>query len=104
MGTETCTTAKLLKSLNSLSSEAKFINKEAKLNRGHPDIMGCVKGRMILIENKTPNYWKRKPGHALQLNQLEKWKKAGALVYIPKTDEERAELVEKIKFMVSHSS
>lgn len=97
MGTETTSTHNLLKILNGLSPRAKFINKEARRNRGHPDIFGCVCGRMVAIENKSEGYWKKRKGVALQSREIAKWKAAGAKTFIPKTDRERREIVEWVK-------
>lgn len=68
-----------------------FIVKEAAVTRGHPDVMGCVDGRMLVMEMK-----KRKPtpsskGHALQLKRLEEWSEAGALSAVVTGKEDLAE-------------
>ena len=43
---------------------------------GTPDLIGCASGRCFVLEVKRPG---EKP-RALQVQQLEKWRKAGAVV------------------------
>ena len=43
---------------------------------GTPDLIGCASGRCFVLEVKRPG---KKP-RALQVQQLEKWRKAGAVV------------------------
>lgn len=54
--------------------------KEAKAIRGLPDIMGCINGRMVLLEVKrSKSEGQRQTGRiVLQKYQLEQAQKAGA--------------------------
>lgn len=97
MGTETTLTARFIERLNALGRGAKFINKEAGRNRGHPDIIGCVRGQTYIIENKTVGYGKKRRGHALQLKELERWKDGGAKVFMPQTEKEREEIIKTVR-------
>lgn len=53
-------------------------------NPGEPDITACLSGRRIEIEVKRPG---GKPT-ALQLHQLDQWRKAGALAFVAYSLEE----------------
>ena len=97
---ETKSTRDLVEALNEISPLVKAIVKEARVNRGHPDIFGCVNGEMFVIENKTPNYWKNRKGHGLQLKELREWEGTGALTFMPKTDADREEILDIIKAKV----
>jgi len=56
---------------------------------GTPDLIGCVSGRCFVLEVKRPE---RKP-QALQAQQLEKWRKAGAVVGVVTSVKEAVHLV-----------
>ena len=56
---------------------------------GTPDLIGCVSGRCFVLEVKRPG---EKP-RALQVQQLEKWRKAGAVVGVVTSVKEAVRLV-----------
>jgi hypothetical protein len=70
---------KLLKKLNKIPG-AFFFSKEAKSIRGLPDIIGCVSGRMVMLEVKksAEEYEKWDKRQYLQNHVLENYKSAGA--------------------------
>lgn len=68
---------RLVERLNTIPG-AKFILKEAARGRGHPDVMGCVHGQMVVLELKRRRVGKS-PGTRLQRIQIEEWRKAGAI-------------------------
>ena len=82
---ETRETQLFVQKLNNLGPHVKFIVKEARVTRGHADVFGCINGLTFIIENKTEDYWKNRPGHALQLRELENWEEAGAVTLLLKT-------------------
>ena len=56
---------------------------------GTPDLVGCASGRCFALEVKRPG---EKP-RALQVQQLEKWRKAGAVVGVVTSVKEAVYLV-----------
>ena len=56
---------------------------------GTPDLIGCASGRCFVLEVKRPG---EKP-RALQVQQLEKWRKAGAVVGVVTSVKEAVRLV-----------
>jgi Holliday junction resolvase len=56
---------------------------------GTPDLIGCVSGRCFVLEVKRPG---KKP-RVLQVQQLEKWRKAGAVVGVVTSTKEAVHLV-----------
>ncbi len=44
--------------------------------RGDPDIFGCTRGRMFVLEGKAPG----KSPSKVQLSRMRKWRAAGAIV------------------------
>lgn len=56
---------------------------------GTPDLIGCASGRCFVLEVKRPG---EKP-RALQAQQLEKWRKAGAVVGVVTSVKEAVYLV-----------
>ena len=90
---ETAQTSIFVNTLNKLGPYVNFIVKEARVNRGHPDVMGCVNGLMFVIENKVPGYWKGRRGHKLQLRELSRWEEAGAISLVLTTARERRDFV-----------
>ena len=56
---------------------------------GTPDLIGCASGRCFVLEVKRPG---EKP-RALQVQQLEKWRKAGAVVGVVTSVKEAMRLV-----------
>ena len=56
---------------------------------GTPDLIGCASGRCFVLEVKRPG---EKP-RALQVQQLEKWRKAGAVVGVVTSVKEAMYLV-----------
>ncbi len=56
---------------------------------GTPDLIGCVSGRCFVLEVKRPG---EKP-RALQVQQLEKWRKAGAVAGVATSVKEAVYLV-----------
>ena len=56
---------------------------------GTPDLIGCASGRCFVLEVKRPG---EKP-RALQVQQLEKWRKAGAVVGVVTSVGEAVHLV-----------
>lgn len=56
---------------------------------GTPDLIGCASGRCFVLEVKRPG---KKP-RALQVQQLEKWRKAGAVVGVVTSAKEAVHLV-----------
>ena len=100
---ETQITSKFVKTLNKrFTPYAKFIVKEAKYIRGQPDIFGCVCGLTVLIEMKTENYWKNRPGHALQLEEQRKWRDSGARVCQLYSEQDRQQLILELQAVVDH--
>ena len=56
---------------------------------GTPDLIGCASGRCFVLEVKRPG---EKP-RALQVQQLEKWRKAGAVAGVVTSVKEAVRLV-----------
>jgi len=56
---------------------------------GTPDLIGCAFGRCFVLEVKRPG---EKP-RTLQIQQLEKWRKAGAVVGVVTSVKEAIRLV-----------
>jgi len=56
---------------------------------GTPDLIGCASGRCFVLEVKRP----REKPRALQVQQLEKWRKAGAVVGVVTSVKEAVYLV-----------
>ena len=56
---------------------------------GTPDLIGCASGRCFVLEVKRPGEKLR----ALQVQQLEKWRKAGAVVGVVTSVKEAVYLV-----------
>lgn len=70
----------VLKYLNSLEDcVAENVSGNA-LQKGRPDINGCHRGRSFRIELKSPD--NNNQPTKLQLLNLEKWKKAGAICFV----------------------
>lgn len=73
---EAAVVARLLKYLASLPhSEAEKNAASYYGNQGKPDIYACIAGRMIVLEAKRPG----EDATPLQLMNLAKWDRAGAL-------------------------
>lgn len=64
-------------------------------NPGEPDITACLSGRRIEIEVKRPGG----KATALQLHQLEQWRKAGAVAFVAYSLEEVKAQMERAGFL-----
>ena len=76
--TENQATQKYVRFLNGLDLRVNYIVKEARLSRGHPDVIGCVDGTTHVIEAKGEKYWAKRKGQKLQLYRLRQWAAVGA--------------------------
>ena len=92
---ETEANRRLVKELNQIP-RAKFILKEARKVRGHPDIMGCINGLTVVIECKKPARVDAK-GSKLQKKELDDWQKAGAVPIYAVGEEGYAAALETVK-------
>ena len=71
--------SKVLKYLNSIEGCIAENMQGNTFSRGKPDINACYMGRCIRIELKSPDN-NNKPTK-IQLENLQKWRKAGALAF-----------------------
>lgn len=65
------------------------IHGDPYMSGGTPDLVGCVSGRCFVLEVKRPG---EKP-RALQVRQLEKWRRAGAVAGVVTSVKEAVRLV-----------
>lgn len=76
----------MVKALRRAGCEASKIHGDPYQERGIPDIMGCRKGKMFVIEAKRPG--KEKNLSPYQKLKLRKYKKAGAKTGVATTVEQ----------------
>ena len=61
---------------------------------GTPDVLGCVDGRCVAVEAKRPG--RESQTTALQRAELEKWRRAGAVVGVVSSAEALADLLDDV--------
>jgi Holliday junction resolvase len=88
--TEAQLVKKMVAALRKKGCECSKIHGDPYQERGVPDILGCRKGKMFVIEAKRPG--KEKNLSAYQRLKLKKYKKAGARVGVATTVEQALEI------------
>ena len=91
-GPETKLTQKVLAWLNSLEGVHATKVHGSRFSAGQPDILACVRGRMLQIEMKSPTLKAAKPT-PLQAKRLREWGDAGAVTMCANSHEEVAATV-----------
>lgn len=86
---ESSIVASIMKELRRRGAMVIKIHGDPYMPGGTPDLIGCVSGRCFVLEVKRPG---KKP-RALQVQQLEKWRKAGAVVGVVTSVGEAVHLV-----------
>ena len=91
--TERSIQSSILNYLSGLSScYAYNMHGSAWSGSGRPDIVGCYRGIMFVIEIKRPGYLPTK----IQLHEMNKWRKAGAIPWIATSLQHVIELIAQI--------
>lgn len=83
------TVKKILEYMNSIPGCYARKRHGSAYNPGEPDITGCLDGRRIEIEVKAPG-GETTP---LQRAELEKWRKAGAVVGVARSVEDAKKII-----------
>ena len=86
---ESSIVASIIRELRKHGAMVIKIHGDPYMPRGTPDLIGCASGRCFALEVKRPG---KKP-RALQVQQLEKWGKAGAVVGVVTSVKEAVHLV-----------
>ncbi len=86
---ESSIVASIMRELRKRGAMVIKIHGDPYMPGGTPDLIGCASGRCFVLEVKRPG---QKP-RALQVQQLEKWRKAGAVVGVVTSVKEAVYLV-----------
>lgn len=91
-GPETNIVRKILERLNAMDDCYAFKCHGNQFQKGQPDVLGCLRGRMLAFEVKVPG----NVATPLQLEILSRWKSAGAVTGVVHSWEEVEVLLKEV--------